>query len=116
MVVTRKECGDNMIGREASRNLRLTIRHVHGVHAVGSEFAGFANSRPEEGSVFRRVVQARGLYVGRNHLFEVVPHGDLARLASLLLEVEHPLIAGMIKTGAAEFGHGAGASGRAWMS
>ena len=36
---------------------------------------------------------------------------DLARLAAFLLEVQHPLITGVIKTAAAKRGHGAGARG-----
>lgn len=38
-----------------------------------------------------------GLDVFQDQRFEVMPHRNLARLAALLLEVQHPLIAGMIK-------------------
>src|SRR5205823_1501010 len=45
------------------------------------------------------------LYIFKNHLLKIVPDRDLARLATFLLKVQHPLVTGMIKTAAAKCGH-----------
>ena len=66
---------------------------------------------PEEGSVLRASPNPGRIHVLEEHLLEIMPNRNLPRLAALLVEVEHPLFAGMIKIAAAESGHGAGASG-----
>src|SRR5437762_13729242 len=63
---------DSIAGREASRNLRFTIRHTSTAYMPGRELAGFANGGAEEGSVFRCVLQACGSDVWRNRLLQIV--------------------------------------------
>ncbi len=40
----------------------------------------------EEGSVFRDIAETGRIQVFKKHLFQIVPDGDLARLAALLIE------------------------------
>jgi hypothetical protein len=95
---------------ETPLNHAADVDLVHGV--VGGP-ASLLVGGSEEGSILTSVPQACGIVVRRDHLFQVVPDGDLAALAALLLEVQHPLLAGIIETAAAERSHGAGAgSGR----
>jgi hypothetical protein len=49
--------------------------------------------------------------VAEDDLLQVVADRDLARFPTLLLEVQHPLVAGMIEAAAAERSHGAGTGG-----
>jgi hypothetical protein len=67
-------------------------------------------SRAEEGRVCGSVNDPGCRNALEHNLFEVVARGDLAGLAALLVEVQHPLLAGIIQTGSAERGHGTGAS------
>jgi hypothetical protein len=62
--------------------------------------------------VLGRLLQACHLDVGRNHLLKVVADRDFARLATFLLEVEHPLVAGVVEISAGKPGAGSRA-GRA---
>lgn len=49
-------------------------------------------ARAEERRVLGRLLQACRLDVGRDHLLQVVAHGDFAGLAAFFLEAEHPLV------------------------
>ena len=74
--------------------------NIHHVQGVVSELACLLICRPEEGSVLRCIAHCGSVNVFKNHLLQIVPHGDLSRLASLLIEVKHPLFAGMIEAAA----------------
>ena len=111
MVVTRKEWGGKP-GRQASVT-EPPLHHPIDVHAgQGSlgQRARLAIGRPEEGSVFRRVPETGLIQVFKKHLFQIVPDGDIARLAAFLIEVQHPLLAGIVQTAAPDTGHGRRAS------
>ena len=88
------------------------LADVAGVHRAFGQLPGLADGAAEQGRVPVGFLQSGSLEVFKQNLGQVVTDGDLARLAALLVEVEHPLIAGIVKTGAAEFRDGAGAGGR----
>src|SRR5688572_30323349 len=90
--------------RGAALDHLVNVEHIH---AVRRECSGFPDSCPEERSIFRRLSNVGQIDVLKQNLLEVVPDGDLARLAAFLFKVQHPLIAGVIKIAATESGHGA---------
>src|SRR5438552_18391653 len=109
MVVTRNEWGDNTPGKPASPRRRFTMRQMSTTYkAFFGQLAGLLVGRPEEGSILAGIPEPGRIQVFKDHLLDVVPDRDLARLAAFFLEVQHPLIAGMIKTDALEGGNRAG--------
>jgi len=86
--------------------------HVYNIHTALRQPPRPAKRGPEEGSVLRCIAEPRRLYIFKERLFEIVAYRDLPRFAALLLEVEHPLIAGIVKIAAPETGDGARPGGR----
>ena len=104
--------------REARGQARVFQPPLHHPADVHRRAFAFSVSRP----VFRMAVRKRGvsLRASRSPAASMYSKsicsrswrtGISRRLAAFLLEVEHPLVAGVIEAAAAEPGHGAGAGG-----
>lgn len=76
---------------------------------VVSRFS-FRTALPEQGGL-AGVTYAGRIDVFEQKLLEIVAHGNLAALAALFVEVEHPLVAGVIEVPSLKLGHGAGPGG-----
>ena len=85
--------------------------NVDHVHRVLGELSRLLVGRPEEGSVLSGSPKTGCVDVLENDLLQVVTDRNLTALAALLVEVQHALVARMIKTAALEASHGAGAGG-----
>lgn len=86
--------------------------HVDRRHPGLREGLGPADGAPEERAVLRLAREARGLPVGEDEAFQVVPGGDLSALPVLLLEPERPLAAVVVEVLEVELGDGPDPDGR----
>ena len=108
-VATRNECGENCPGSPAALSRRFIIRQMSmPLIALAVEPVRPPERRAEEGTLG----DPGGLDVAAEDLLQVVPDGDLPRLAAFLGEPQGVLRPVVLEALQGELGHGADAGGR----
>ena len=76
------------------------------VNATGGELFGFADGGREKGCIFVGVAQACRIEIGEDDFLEIAADGYFAGLAVFLVDVEHPLFAGIVEAAPLQRRHG----------
>src|SRR5581483_11304301 len=83
---------------------------VYNAYLAVSEGTCLPIGRAEQGSAFGGIPQPGRIKVIEYHPLQIVPHRDFPALAALLIEVQHPLVSGIVETTALERGDGIGSA------